>query len=270
MHSAGSSVLIDLFLRGDFSQRLVVSKVGKFARFATPVYPGYANRSLIPQKLEDGLISRNNSFKVEKWIVEHIENPEIQDQMYCFSCNVLGPADLNKDDFIEITKGLMDECYWYYNNYERLAMRLRVFICHAKEDKLKARDLYKRLKNDGIDVWFDEESLMAGNEWDLEVANAVRDSHIVIVLLSNGSVTKTGYVQKEIRMALDVASEQPEGGIFLIPVRLEDCKVPSRMRQYQWVDLFQKDGYSKLIEALSAKANKLGFSLSDAKNSSTK
>ena len=43
------------------------------------------------------------------------------------------------------------------------------------------------------------------------------------VFLSVDSVTKEGYLQKEIRQALDVANEKPEGSIFLIPARLDNC-----------------------------------------------
>lgn len=140
------------------------------------------------------------------------------------------------------------------------AKSLRVFLCHAKEDVVKVRNLYKRLKNDGFDVWFDEVDLIAGQEWEIEIPKVVKTSDIVLVLVSNNSITKTGYVQKEIRIALDAADYQPEGSIFLIPVRLEECKVPDRISRFQWTDLFDKDGYSKLIRGLNAKAEFINVS----------
>jgi hypothetical protein len=39
-------------------------------------------------------------------------------------------------------------------------------------------------------------------------------------------VTKEGYVQREIRRAIEVAEEKPEGTIFIVPVKLEECDVP--------------------------------------------
>lgn len=65
-------------------------------------------------------------------------------------------------------------------------------------------------------------------------------------------VTKRGYVQKEIRRALDVADEQPEGTIFVIPGRLEKCDVPMRLARWQGVDLFEEKSYSRLKVALEA------------------
>ena len=66
--------------------------------------------------------------------------------------------------------------------------------------------------------------MLPGQEWEREISQAVRMSDVVIVSLSNRAISKTGYVHKEIRYALDVADEQPEGKVFLIPLRLESAK----------------------------------------------
>ena len=42
---------------------------------------------------------------------------------------------------------------------------LRVFLCHATEDKEEVRKFSQRLQADGIDVWLDEERLLPGQEW---------------------------------------------------------------------------------------------------------
>jgi SOS-response transcriptional repressor LexA len=137
--------------------------------------------------------------------------------------------------------------------------KLKVFLCHSKDDKSKVRYLYYRLSDDGFDPWLDEEKLIPGQDWDLEIRKAVRQADVVAVCISNDAITKAGYVQKEIRLALDVADEKPEGTIFLIPVRLEDCNVPNRISRFQWVDLFDKAGYSKLKEALNLRMKDLNI-----------
>src|SRR2546426_12139822 len=98
---------------------------------------------------------------------------------------------------------------------------LRVFLCHASSDKPAVRVLYERLRTRNIRPWLDEKMLLPGQDWDLEIKKAVHNSDVVVVCLSRSSITKEGYVQKEIRFALDVAAEKPEGTIFVIPVRLE-------------------------------------------------
>lgn len=133
--------------------------------------------------------------------------------------------------------------------------KLNVFICHSSNDEILALDLYNRLIADNNDVWIDVKKLLPGQDWDFEIREAVRKANIVIVCLSRGSVNKAGYIQKEIKYALDVADEQPEGKVFLIPLKFEECDVPSRLRRWQWVDIFKENGYQKLKTALESKAS---------------
>ncbi len=128
--------------------------------------------------------------------------------------------------------------------------KLGVFLCHASNDKGAVRDLYQRLRDSGYMPWLDEESLIPGDEWEKKIKKAVRESDVVLVCLSQKSINKRGFVQKEIRYALDVADEQPEGTIFIIPLKLEECDVPERLRRWHWVNLFDENGYRRLTSAL--------------------
>ena len=116
------------------------------------------------------------------------------------------------------------------------------------------RQLVSRLHKDGFDPWLDEERLLPGQDWELEISTAVRQSDAVIVCLSTASVEKAGYVQKELRRVLDVADYQPDGRIFVIPIRLEPCRVPERLSHWQYADLFLENGYERLRDALTARA----------------
>lgn len=140
---------------------------------------------------------------------------------------------------------------------------LSVFLCHSSGDKSEVRNLYQRLRVYGIAPWLDEESLLPGQDWSREIQKAVRASDLVIVCLSRGSITKAGYVQKEIKFALDIADEQPEGTIFIIPLRLEECDVPDRLTRWQWVDFYEAKGRERLIRALKVRAKDAGKNIVD-------
>jgi len=131
---------------------------------------------------------------------------------------------------------------------------VRAFLCHASADKPMVRALYWRLRRHGFDPWLDEENLVPGQDWQLEISKAVRSADVVLVCLSRLSVNKQGFVRKEIKFALDAADEKPEGAVFIIPVRLEDCEVPERLKRWQWVNPFEREGYNKLLRALSLQA----------------
>jgi hypothetical protein len=145
-----------------------------------------------------------------------------------------------------------------YSDSPRL---LRIFLCHSSSDKAAVRDLSQRLKSSGLEPWLDEEKLVPGQRWRDEIPRAVRESDLVIVCLSKASVNKAGYVQREIKYALDAALEQPENSIFLIPLRLEDCEVPESLSDWQWVDYFDERGYERLRLALDYRAQALGVSI---------
>lgn len=136
---------------------------------------------------------------------------------------------------------------------------LKIFLCHSSGDKVLVRQLFERLRADGFDPWLDEERLLAGQDWNLEITKAVRGTDVVVVCVSTDSVSKAGYVQREIKFALDVADEQPDGAIFLIPAKLDDCIVPERLGRWHWVGLYEEDGYDRLTKSLVKRAQDLGL-----------
>lgn len=140
--------------------------------------------------------------------------------------------------------------------------KLRVFLCHSSQDKPIVRELYQRLNAEGwIDPWLDEEKLLPGQDWDMEIEKAVEAADAVIVCLSSNSVPKEGYVQKELRFALGIALEKPEETIFILPIRLDECVVPRSLRSIQYIDFFPRERntvvFKRLMESLQTRASKL-------------
>jgi hypothetical protein len=132
----------------------------------------------------------------------------------------------------------------------------RVFLCHAHEDKEEVRRLYRQLTSWGFRPWLDEEDLLPGEDWNVVIRHAMRDAQVVLVCLSSRS-NRRGYVQKEIVRAIDVADEQPEGTIFLIPVLLETGPVPDRLSRWHAVDLSRSGALDKLRLAIATAVRKV-------------
>jgi formylglycine-generating enzyme required for sulfatase activity len=142
---------------------------------------------------------------------------------------------------------------------------LKVFLCHASADKPAVRKLYRYLRQRGVNPWLDEIDILPGQDWQMEIPSAIFSSNIIVVCLSKNSVDKEGYVQKEITYALDKAMEKPEGTIFIIPAKLEECSVPNRLSRFQWVDLSRSEGHKRLMQSLNLRATSLGPEVSQAK-----
>ncbi len=126
-----------------------------------------------------------------------------------------------------------------------------LFLCHADEDKPAVRKLHKRLKKKGFNTWFDEEDILPGQNWDFEIRRAMKATDFALIILSGSSVKKRGYVNKEIKWVLDRQNEMPEGDIFLIPIKLEPIELPVHMQKFQAVDLYDPEGFERLVRALA-------------------
>lgn len=141
--------------------------------------------------------------------------------------------------------------------------KLKVFLCHASQDKPVVRELHQKLLAESwIDPWLDEEKLLPGMDWNLEIEKAVEASDAVIVCVSKVSVAKEGYIQRELRRVLDIALEKPAEAIFVIPVRLDDCVLPRSLKGRQALNYFpelQRDtAFERLKTSLKLRRDALG------------
>jgi hypothetical protein len=145
--------------------------------------------------------------------------------------------------------------------------KLKVFLCHAPSDENAVRKLRARLIRDGVDAWLSSENLLAGQNRELEIRKAVRASDAVVVCLS-GKFHQAGSQQREVRLALDTAQEQPDGEIFIIPARLEECELPDSLKNLQWVDLFSERGYERLHRSLKLDAERKNAAIPEIRSHS--
>jgi hypothetical protein len=117
-----------------------------------------------------------------------------------------------------------------------LSKQLRVFLLYARSDKQAVHQLYNRMVKDGVKVWVDE------------IRKTIQNSDMVIVCLSKQFNRQGGFRHEEVKIALEKAKALPAGGMFIIPARLEPCDLPEALRRWHCVDLFDSDGYKKLLE----------------------
>lgn len=130
---------------------------------------------------------------------------------------------------------------------------LHVFLSCSAHDLNAARAYYEKFRASGwIQPWLEEEDLLPGQDSRLEIEKAVRSADAVLVFLSSRSVSQEGQVQRQLKLALDVADEKPEGTVFVIPIRLDDCSLPHRLRTWKPVDAFPADRQERAYERVLA------------------
>lgn len=143
----------------------------------------------------------------------------------------------------------------------------QIFISYAREDFQHARELYQRLKAQGFRPWMDKVDLLAGQPWQPALERAMRESDFFVLLLSRNSVMKRGFVQREIRTALDLWEDKLADDIFLIPIMLEAMaweEVPEAISKFQWVELYEDDGWERLAKSLAHGVAQRGIQIKSA------
>lgn len=93
---------------------------------------------------------------------------------------------------------------------------MKVFLSYALDDKEAARDIAKRLSNEGLDVWFDDWQIAPGDNLAKHVGRALDQADAMVVLVTPDSMKSKG-VRGEIEYAL--MTPRFEG--TLIPVILK-------------------------------------------------
>jgi hypothetical protein len=125
-----------------------------------------------------------------------------------------------------------------------------VFLCYASEDWAAVSDLSQQLWAEGVVTWLDRKDLVPGDDWQARIEEAIARADRVIVCLSSRSVAKTGYVQREMKHAIDQSRYRPAGARYIIPLLLDDCVVPREFMDIQWLRFGDEQWHEKLLRAL--------------------
>lgn len=118
------------------------------------------------------------------------------------------------------------------------------FISYSRRDEEFTIRLSSRLRAEGVRVWRDRDDITAGASWDEEIDKALHGCTHVLFVASPASIGSDN-VLDELNTALGYKK-------IVIPVLMETCNLPFRIRRNQWVD-FRGDfeaGIRKLLKDL--------------------
>jgi hypothetical protein len=115
------------------------------------------------------------------------------------------------------------------------------FLSYSRVDSRFALKLVKDLRAQRQYVWLDQIDIPPGTRFDREIENTLRESRVLLVILSPESVASEN-VQDEIAFAL-------KNGKQIIPLMHKPCVIPYRIERLQYID-FTSD-YQDGLNALS-------------------
>lgn len=112
-----------------------------------------------------------------------------------------------------------------------------VFFSYSRSDSEFVLNLAKELREDGITVWLDQLDIKPGMRWDKSIEKALDKATTVILVLSNASVASDN-VMDEVSFAI-------EEDKTVVPIMLEKCDVPFRLRRFQFIDFSENHEKAK-------------------------
>ncbi|MCM3748104.1 toll/interleukin-1 receptor domain-containing protein [Paenibacillus pasadenensis] len=121
----------------------------------------------------------------------------------------------------------------------------KIFISHSSLDKPMARLLATDLVEAGHCPWLDEWQIKIGESIPGSISNALMDSDFVLVLLSKNSLESLWVEQEWQSKYWDEINEKK---VKILPVLLEDCKIPELLKTKKYADF--RDDYEKGLREL--------------------
>ncbi len=131
-----------------------------------------------------------------------------------------------------------------------------VFLSHNSNDKPRVRRLAKRLKEEGLRVWFDEWNVGPGDIIALKVEEGLEQSRVLLLCISPNALA-SGWVALE--RSTSIHRDPANKGRRFIPLLLADCELPDTLRRYKYVDFREEsDEDAALAELLSVCRSEMG------------
>lgn len=114
------------------------------------------------------------------------------------------------------------------------------FISYSRANSDFATRLTEDLKAAGHDIWFDQFNIPTGSRWDDEIEKALRSCAVFLLILSPASMQSQN-VKDEVGYAIDA-------GKHILPVMIEPCDIPFRLRRFQFVNFIDRSYEESLAE----------------------
>ncbi len=129
--------------------------------------------------------------------------------------------------------------------------KMKIVLCCGEGDEAPTRKLYYRLISDGFQPWMNTESLVGGENLELNFLRQIEECNAILFCVSKESIQKEGFLNKAMHFAYERAKEFPEGKIYIVPVKLNECKLPYTLKNFVSINLFEEKGYEYILRTFS-------------------
>jgi hypothetical protein len=117
-----------------------------------------------------------------------------------------------------------------------------VFVSYSRKDSDYVVKLVKELRERGLTIWLDQDSIAAGERWDVAIEKALDEASHILIVLSPDSVASQNVLDE-----IDLAIEE---GKTIVPIMISRCKLPLRIRRMQYTEFLSLSEYDAALEKL--------------------
>ena len=128
---------------------------------------------------------------------------------------------------------------------------VKLFLSYAQPDEDEVSKYYHKFIDCGYRPWMAKENILPGQIWKNRIEKNLKHSDFIIIFLSEKAVKHRGFYKSEIKSAIKYLKEKLEDDIFLIPVKLDDCEIPEELSDIQCVNIYEPDGWERLLLAIN-------------------
>lgn len=127
---------------------------------------------------------------------------------------------------------------------------MTIFISYSHADKERVDHLAAHMVKREAQVWVDTWELNVGDSLIQKVQEAITESDALLVILSKSSV-ESEWCKKELNSGL--MRELEEKRVVILPVLLEDCKIPLFLKEKMYADLRSNfdSGLNSIMDAVA-------------------
>jgi len=103
-----------------------------------------------------------------------------------------------------------------------------VFLSYTHEDFEAASRLAEGLRSAGLEVWFDRDALLIGEDWARSILCGIQVCSLFLPVISRHAVTEGNrrrYFWREWMKADDLARGMAPGEVFIVPVVIDDTSI---------------------------------------------
>lgn len=132
-----------------------------------------------------------------------------------------------------------------------------VFISYDRRDHLIAMEISEFFRDCNCVPFLDTKDNLPGDRWRKKMYERMEQSDIVVLLITNHSLTSINTVNEEFQLALKMAADEK---ITLIPLLLEPLHLPPELKSYQFM-FWNTTGKVQLRQTITKVKDEISFAL---------